>query len=333
MAGRQTGSYVAAALVLGLTAACTLTPRAAPAPTSLPSPHAPSSGTPAPSSRTTWELRELDHPAGVRVLDAAGQVLATFTTGARTVTLRGPLRVFAEPAMTPATVRSRTWVRLLPHPFRGRVDRSWLEAALADRSPDVLAIAMEYVTGAPPQRDASGLVISGDAEFGPLQSDGLRSEGADFNDYLGVSWPYPGKADPPERAERGALDCSGFIRMVYGYRSGYPLSRGPSTSALPRVAVVMMTQGPGVVIARDRGTPPSPRRLAPGDLLFFDNTEGDGVAFNHSGIYLGRDSFGAPRFLSSRALVNGPSMGDAGGNSVLTGSGIYALSWRSARRI
>jgi cell wall-associated NlpC family hydrolase len=281
----------------------------------------------------TWSTLRLTDPARSRVLDANGTVLATFTDGARTVALHGPVRVFAEPATTSATVRSTTWVRLLPEPFDGRVDRDWLRRELRDTSPDILAVAMQYVTAAPQVRDEHGRVVAGDADFGPLPPDGRRTEGSDFNDYLGIPWSYSDGVDQPEPRERGSLDCSGFIRIVFGYRSGYPLALGPSTTALPRVATVMMSHGPGVAIERDRGVVPSPRRLQPGDLLFFDHAGNDGVPFNHSGIYLGRDRRGHPRFVSSRRLVNGPSMGDAGEESVLTGVETRALRWRAARRV
>lgn len=76
--------------------------------------------------RAEWRLKVLHDPERVRVLDGGPQPVATFTEGARTVTLRGPLRILAEPASTSATVRSTTWVRLLPRPFSGRVDLDWL---------------------------------------------------------------------------------------------------------------------------------------------------------------------------------------------------------------
>jgi hypothetical protein len=300
--------------------------------TSQPTP-SPSSGTIAPGPAATWTVRRVDDPARVRVLDAQGGVLATFTNGARTVDVRGPLRIFAEPATTSATVRSTTWVRLLPRPFDGRVDRAWLARKLRDTSPDVLEIAMQYVTGAPPVRNHQGLVISGDAGFGPIHASGSRSEGSDFNDYLGIPWSYGGVTDPAEHSERGMLDCSGFLRMVFGYRSGIPLALGPSTTALPRVAAEIMAQGPGVLLEADRGAIPSFKRLQPGDMLFFDRARHDGIPINHSGIYLGRDQLGRMRFVSSRKLADGPSMGDAGGESVLTRDEHAALRWRAARRI
>jgi len=89
-----------------------------------------------------------------------------------------------------------------------------------------------------------------------------------------------------------------------------------------------------VVTMPDTGRPPSsPSELLPGDLVFFDANGDEGARMDHVGLYLGLDSVGAARFVSSRKTVNGPTLGDVGGRSVLTGTGLYALSWRAARRI
>lgn len=279
---------------------------------------------------TRWTVRRLSSPARVRVRDGAGRLLATFTRGARTVTLLGPRRTFSEPATTRAVVSHRTWVRLLPTPFSGKVPLRWLRRELADRSPDVLAIALAYTTGRPTVTDSAGTLLSSDAGYGPLLS-GTRQEGSDFNDYLGVTWAYGSQTDPPESDQRGDLDCSGFVRMVYGYREGEPLALSPDGHGLPRRSFEMLQSAPGVVTIPDRGTVPSVRKLLPGDLLFWAADGGQTVS--HVGVYLGRDSAGAPRFVSSRKTVNGPTMGDVGGPSVLSGSGLYARTWRAARRL
>ena len=135
-------------------------------------------------SATTWSYRQLSGPARVQVLDGSKEPLATFTLGARTVTLRGAARTLAEPGTTAATVVSRTYVRLLPRPFGGSVDTTWLRAALGSTAPDVLAVALQYVTGAPTVLAPDGRVLSSDAAYGPTQPDGTRAEGSDFNDYL-----------------------------------------------------------------------------------------------------------------------------------------------------
>ena len=74
-------------------------------------------------------------------------------------------------------------------------------------------------------------------------------------------------------------------------------------------------------------------RLHVGDLVFFDADPDDGPALDHVGMYLGRDSAGHRRFISSRKGANGPTMGDVKGASILDGTGLYARAFRSARRL
>lgn len=281
---------------------------------------------------SAWGLHRLSHPERVEVRDGSG-LLATFTLGARTVTLRGRSRTFSD-RTTDAQVTTTAWVRLLDHPFDGTVDRAWLEAALADRSPDILAIAHQYLPGATPQTDAGGRVIASDASYGPLKSDGEREEGSDFNDYLGRDWVYPSEHDDAERDQFRAMDCSGFVRMVFGYRGGVPMTRDPDGVRLPRRAYQMLESAPGMVIVPDTDERPgSTEGLNAGDLLFFDADSGDGDQIDHVGIYLGRDDSGSPRFLSSRKTADGPTLGDEGGRSTLDGDGLYAEAWRAARRL
>jgi cell wall-associated NlpC family hydrolase len=241
------------------------------------------------------------------VLDAGSTPLATFTVGARTVAVRGPARVFSEPATTTAKIASTTWVRLLPRPFNGTVDAGWLERALATTSPDVLARAAQYVTGAPTRLAGDGSVLADDADYGPLQS---------------------------ETDQAGALDCSGFVRMIFGHRFNVPLTLSPDGTSLPRRSAQMLSSAPGVVTIRNTGVRPlSLAKLAPGDLVFFDGSTDDGTLVDHVGIFLGRDDGGAPRFVSSRKTANGPTLGDVGGRSTLSGTGHYANAWRAARRL
>ena len=286
------------------------------------------------SATTTWTYRQLSGPARVQVRDGSTEPVATFTVGARTVTLRGATRTFAEAGTTSATVSTRTYVRMLPRPFDGSVDTTWLRGALASTAPDLLAVAVQYVTGAPTVLATDGAVLSSDAAYGPLQADGTRLEGSDFNDYLQVPWSYGGVVDPPEPEQAGAVDCSGYVRLVFGYRAGLALTRDPDGVRLPRRAVQMLRSAPGVVTVPDTGArPASTAALAPGDLVFFDASTDDGTAVDHVGIYLGLDNGGAPRFVSSRKTVNGPTLGDVGGRSLLSGTGLYATSWRAARRL
>lgn len=294
----------------------------------------PGTSTTSATSSTSGALRQerLADPDRVVVQDDLG-VVATFTVGARTVALRGPQRVFAE-STTTATVTTTTWVRLLPAPFTGTVDTAWLSDRLADRSPDVLEYARQYTTGAPDRLDSAGLRIAGDASYGPLLADGTRQEGSDFNDFLGVSWTYGTRVDTPEVDQYGALDCSGYVRAVFGFRGQVPLTLDPDGVALPRRAVQMAQSAPGVLVVPDSGQRPATLGpLQPGDLVLFDASTDDGTLIDHVGIYLGKDSAGAPRFVSSRKGADGPTMGDVRGRSTLSGTGLYATAYRAARRL
>jgi hypothetical protein len=266
------------------------------------------------------------------------------TDDARSVVLVGPKRRFEE-ATAKSAVVTTAWVRVLPAPFAGTIDvatTAWLNAALADARPDILALSMQYIAGAPPLFDDHQVQIAGDADYGPPGIRGARREGADFNDYLGQPWSF---ADGKKRRPRGdmlhSLDCSGFIRMIWGFRAGLPMAHAAVTvgDAIPRRAAQMNTLAPGVVIiARHaaRGTttaPPPLDRLQPGDLVFFDADPSDGTAIDHVGIYLDKDLGGHLRFISSRKGANGPTLGDEHGASLLDGTGLYARSFRSARRL
>lgn len=273
------------------------------------------------SSSSSYTYEQRSSPDRVLAKDAGGRVVATFTAGARTVVLAGPQRTFAE-STTTATVTTSSWVRLLPAPFGGSVDETWLRTALADTSPDVLATAARFTTGAPE-----------DASYGPLV-DGARVEGSDWNDYYGVTAVYDGVEDAAEPDQRGAVDCSGYVRLVFGHLGGLPMVLQPDGVRLPRRAVQMSTAAPGVMVVANNGLQVTDlSRLLPGDLVLFDASTDDGTAVDHVGIYLGKDSAGGHRFLSSRKSVDGPTMGDYRGASKLNGSGLYASSFRAVRRL
>jgi hypothetical protein len=284
----------------------------------------------------------------VAMFDAcAGRWLASFTVGAQTVLVRGPVRDFREDEHL---VRHALWVRTLAQPFREEdFDPRWLAAARdanARQQPDILALAMQYLAGRAPilADDDPPRQIAGDASYGPLVGD-TREEGADFNDYLGIAWAYPEEStDQPESRQFRCLDCSGYVRMVFGYRrnlSGpYPgrieLCRAPraDNSAIPRRAHEIASHAPGVLVV-----PPLQRETAPyshlavGDLVFFDADAGDGSQIDHVGIYVGRDTRGHHRFVSSRKRADGPTMGDVGGRSILDGDGLYARAFSAVRRL
>ena len=284
-------------------------------------------------------------PQVVDVKNTAGRWVATFTQNASTVTLSGPVRTFTEPGVKPE-VTHNVWVRTLPAPFAGTIDKTWLNFALsANRrgAPDVLSMGMQYILDAPPLREA-GLQIAGDASYGPLV-DGKRKEGADFNDYLGIPWNYPDAVDKPEARQFQCLDCSGLVRMILGFRRNLPGKRYPGTiplclkprkdrRALPRRAFEMLQSGPGVLVIPNAGTQVKNfSHLRIGDLVFFDADPEDGTQIDHVGIYLGLDTGKHYRFLSSRKQADGPTMGDFGGKSILDGNRLYAKSFRAVRRV
>ncbi|SDW48782.1 hypothetical protein SAMN05421504_101724 [Amycolatopsis xylanica] len=288
-----------------------------------------------------YHYERAENPGRTLVVTESGTTVATLTDGSRTGVFRGPSRTFAEPEVTSATVTTRDWVRVAPLPWRlgGEHDAAlgrWLTTMLTDRSPDVLAIAMQYRRGTENLFDPRGVRYAGRAFFGPMV-DGERVTDSDFTDYLGVPWTYvDGTVRRPDPIRKDSLDCSGFLRMIYGYRAGYPLGWTPSDGRLPRQTNDIATVGPGTLIVPNSGAQPPPEslaRLRAGDLLLFDLDPEDGPLIDHSAIYLGLDSAGQPRFISSRKRYNGPTMGDRNGASVLTGDGVFAHVFRVARRI
>ncbi|ALG09425.1 NlpC/P60 family protein [Kibdelosporangium phytohabitans] len=293
------------------------------------------------TANSGYTFERLDDPPRTIVRDAQSVVAATMTDGARTVVLTGASRTFREPKATKAVVTTNAWVRLAPQAWRAGDEsadwfRPWLTEALRDDRPDVFAVAMEYVDGAADQKDAKGVRFRGDAAFGPVAPTGEgRLERSDFYDYLGVQWSFDdGTQAQPDRLHYGAVDCSGFVRLVYGYRMKYPLHNtntpGPG---LPRRAYAMAEFGPGVALVADAGRRSTAYDvLQPGDLVFFE-VEGSTDQLDHSGIYLGVDSEGHHRFMSSRERVNGPTIGDVGGTSLLDDGGMYSRAFRAARRI
>ncbi len=306
------------ATVLALLAGVTAPPAAAGKP-----PRSPTSG---------FVLTRAGDPARTIASMTDGTWVATFTDGASTALVAGPEVTLTEPDVA-AQVRSKVRVRVLPSPFGGTVDLAWLDAARKDTSPDVLQQALQYAAGAPTvKRD--GLLWHSDASYGPLQADGTRQEGADWNDYQGVTATYGYTTDQPDAAQYGSLDCSGFMRTLWGVRNRIPLSLDMNGAALPRRAWQQLDAAPGVVVERNRGTQVTNfGRLQPGDLVFFDAATDDGTAIDHVGMYLGLDTLGQHRFVSSRKSIDGPTMGDYRGRSTLNGIGLYAMAFRAVRRL
>lgn len=297
--------------------------------------------------KTTKKIRLQRHVSSDRteVRDSEDNWLATLTDDAYTVTLAGPIRTFAEPtAAHPVT--HAIWVRTLPAPFDGKVDTTWLTHARKANEqavPDMLAMAMQYIAGSPAIFEGT-LQIAGDASYGPLKK-GNPEEGSDFNDYLGIEWLYPDKVDKPESRQLHCLDCSGLIRMVWGYRHHLPghgyvdtvplcLKPQPSHRAIPRHSFEICNAAPGLIIVPNIGVQVKDfPLLVAGDLLFFDADQNDGTRIDHVGMYLGLDADTHHRFISSRKGANGPTLGDYKGKSILDGAGLYARSFRAVRRL
>lgn len=275
--------------------------------------------------------RRVTDPARTLVEDAAGNWVATFTDGARTVALAGPSRRFDESTAAHG-VTSSTWIRVLPQPFSGEFDRGWLASARADGSPDLLATSMEYLAGAPTVHGPGGILQSADASYGPLR-DGTRPVGSDWHDFQGVVGTRETTTRGPEADRYQSVDCSGYTRLVFGKRFDVPLTGSPDGGvSLPRRATQQATYGPGIAPIRDRGVQVTDlARLQPGDLVFFDASPSDEI--DHVGIYLGPDDAGRHRFISSRRSSDGPTMGDYRGASLLDGEGLYARSFRATRRL
>jgi len=293
-----------------------------------------------PAAQGYTKLR-MANPARTVVSDASGWV-ATYTDDAYTVTHRGSARTFSEP-LAPETGGTRTvthnvYVRALTSPWapNGVPSDAQVDALLASTAPDILAIGMQYVNGAPDVYSGS-LRVSGNANYGP-------TVGADFNDFLGISWDYGayGGIDAPEASEYGNLDCSGFMRTIFGYRSGIPLTRDYRPGyAIPRISSEMCDTSIGVgvdIIAntgnRPADTPATYQPLNVGDVVCFDATDSDGVV-DHVGIFLGVDNQGKHRILNSRNSLKGPTMKDSATGtspSVLEGSGWMPNGFRGAVR-
>lgn len=281
----------------------------------------------------------LADPARTVVRSGSGAIVATLTDGARTAVLTGPGRTFTEPRTTKARVTTDSWVRLMPRAWAAGQERSkwftaWLRTHRGSTKPDVLAAALQYRAGEKPHKDDRGVRYAGAATYGKVGKAAARP-GSDFYQYLGRAWTFPdGHIAHPDKQRYGTVGPSGYIRLIYGYRSGYPLLRrddkGPG---LPRTANAMATLGPGVPVFRGTNNPAALSKLQPGDLVFFATGNRRDHRLDQVGIYLGLDGDGHPRFISSRASAGGPTFGDHGGTARLDGKGLYAKGLRAAKRL
>ncbi|AJF63793.1 C40 family peptidase [Streptomyces vietnamensis] len=273
-----------------------------------------------------------------------GSVVASFTDGARTAVLAGPVRTFTEARFTKAKVVTDRWVRLLPRPWTAGAEKArwftvWFDAERTSTEPDLMAFAHEYLYGAKLKKDAQGAAYAGDASFGPVNPDPTgdkRLEESDFYDYLGIPYTFrDGTTVQPDKSRYRALDCSGYMRLILGYRARFPLA--PSDTAgdgLPRTSNAMARSKVGVdILALTGQRPRSLGKLQPGDLVFFEIDARTGPRLDHVGMYMGLDTDGKPRFVSSREEADGPTFGDLGGTARLDGNGFYASGLRSAKRL
>ncbi len=291
-------------------------------------------------------FRRVSNPAGTEVVDKkSGDVVARLTDKARTAVFYGPKHTFAEPDTTDATVTTNAWVRVVPHQWKQGAEKDkwfpkWLAEYKGSTKPGALEIGTQYFQGAPDKKDEDGVRFAGDADFGPMKDDGsgLRAVGGDYNDFMGITVSHPDKKhDPPEKEDANALDCSGFLRIVLGYRMDYPLFGKNETKGdgLQRQVQGMVDRAPGVLLVKDTGKRPdlakATKNMLPGDIVFFQ-TDGE-PGLDHSGFYMGKDSRGKHRFMSSRDTINGPTMGDVAGPSILDGNGLFANNFRAVRRL
>ncbi|AJT65685.1 NlpC/P60 family protein [Streptomyces chattanoogensis] len=260
-------------------------------------------GAPRHTGKQIWE--RLQNPDRTVLRDKDGQVLATFTDNARTATLTGPSRTFAEPAATTSRVVTEDWVRLMPEPWRKGAEnerwfKDWFAKNYGSTADDVFAMAFQYVPGAPAKKNGKGI---------------------------------------PDKEQARSLDASGYQRLVWGRRAHYPLAASDTAGGgLPRTANGMARSRIGADIIPLKGVGPAHRPrsadlLQPGDLAFFKLDARAKHRVDHVGIYLGHDADGQQIFLSSRKEANGPTLGDENGTSRPDGSGDHPRTLRSAKRL
>lgn len=287
-----------------------------------------------------YRFEKATSPDRTAVRSRTGVLAAELTHGSRTVVVTAAQRTFTEPAATRAKVVTTSWVYPAPEPFttsklNDEQYAAWLLARIGGGLDDVLGSACEYVTGRPDLARA-GVKFAGDAGFGLIHNDDTR-DGADFYDYLGIPWRWPdGTMSRPSAMWARRVDCSGFLRLVYGYRMGVPLyPRNEDVDGLPRTAYAIAERATSTTIADAQHPDEPPRdlsRVAPGDLVFFAAHSDMPTLITHSGIVLGKDTDGGTRFVSSRETVDGPTFGDVGGAGTLE-SGFFSTRLRKVIRL
>ena len=134
------------------------------------------------------------------------------------------------------------------------------------------------------------------------------------------------------------MDCSGFVRMVYGRRMGIPMCFHENFDEinLPRGTKDIGPSGPGILVEDSPSTPPPLDNIQIGDVVLFDADTGEPTEgqIDHNGIFLGVDGNGNYRFISSRKTANGPTFADLGGQSTidLPSGSTYSSRLRKIRR-
>lgn len=291
--------------------------------------------------RFAVDINGAEHAVSI-VEDEDTTWIATFTTNARTVTMPGPQRWFTENGIT---VSHNTYVRVLDAPFTGIIDTSWILSRYAQNvngTKDILAIAMDYTDG---------------GQLNAKYGKDAQTEGADFNDYLGVAQIYtPHYSESLGRlvnswtriasaAALGAVDCSGYMRLVWGHNGGIPMCFNVDPAnplgRMPRRSFQIWEVGVGTQVMTDyvwnAGNAPEKRQaIRIGDLVFFNAYTSTAAELNrvdHVGMYIGNDGAGNMRFIHSRKSDNvGPTFTkDLNGKSILNddGTGNYLFYVRS----
>ena len=246
----------------------------------------------------------------------------------------------------PPVVSHTTWVRTLPQAFDGNftdVIKDLVSNWSIDTSDDVLAYAMKFEAYTPAVIDPIlGYQVFGQSGYGPLADDGTRIEASDFNDYFGVGWTFPNGESttfPHVKINQTLnMDCSGFVRMVYGRRMGIPMCFHKNFDGinLPRRTKNIGPSGPGILVEDSPSTPPPLDKIQIGDVVLFDADAGEPTEgqIDHNGIFLGVDGNGNYRFISSRKTANGPTFADLGGQSTidLPSGSTYSSRLRKIRR-
>jgi hypothetical protein len=257
--------------------------------------------------------------------------IAMFTDDARTVRLRdlnGPRTI--SDTNPGGTISFTTDQRVLisPEEYDGTFDQGeeyvWLANELCAANNDIITRAAQYFNGDTEAMGADGLgPLYGDACYGQRASStstsctsvGSNTIGADFYDYRGMEWPAGNPVpDSPDATRYRSLDCSGFVRMLFGWRgtgspsqkldlgrtssSGLTPGSDPMGEFIPRTSYQMHDS---LTTAGVRYTwDDDDSRFDPGDLVFYDTGNESPIEVTHVGIVVYNDRNGTVWVASSR---------------------------------